>query len=49
MKHLSKYFAVALSALFMASCQQPDFKVSEAEATKAINSITASFIDDTSE
>lgn len=48
MKHLSKYFAVALSALFMASCQQPDFKVSEAEATKAINSITASFIDDTS-
>ena len=49
MKHLSKYFAVALSALFMASCQQPDFKVSEAEATKAINSITASFIDDTSD
>ena len=49
MKHLSKYFAVALSALFMASCQQPDFKVSEAEATKAINSITASFTDDTSE
>lgn len=49
MKHLSKYFAVALSTLFMASCQQPDFKVSEAEATKAINSITASFIDDTSE
>ena len=49
MKHLSKYFAVALSALFMASCQQPDCKVAEAEATKAINSITASFIDDTSE
>ncbi len=49
MKHIFKYIALAASALFLASCQQPDYKVSEAVATKAINSITASFIGDTSD
>ncbi len=49
MKYTIKYIALAASALFLASCQQPDYKLSEAVATKAINSITASFIGDTSD